>query len=793
MNKVQKSLMKLVGIEFPKEVTETTEKWIGGGFLDLGTKRLSDEKSVSTKLVQAYLGWVYINSSVLAEAVSKIELKLYQTNYKGGELVLSEIQQHELLDLLDRFNESTTSSDGFYLTETYLNLVGDGFWYTPLKNGKPTDIFILRPDKINVNLGDFTASSRRLIDSYEYKDTVDGKDVSITYPVDEIMHVKVPNPANPYRGKSTVEAVANDIDMDSFAGLTLREFFENGMIVQFALTTDQKLTKDQIASFQAQLRSVYGGARNAWKVPIFGGNLQPKELQMTSKDMELIAQMEWLRDKIMIAFKNTPASIGVIEDVNRSNSESTLANWKASVIKPKMQRIVDAINEYIVPKYGNNLILGFEDPSPDDDAQETKNAIELYKAGIITKNEAREMAEFDAVQGGDDFQTVPTAFGQLPKDVANVNYKAIFRRNGITKEFESYKKFFNEQLPKARKTLKSKVKQEEPIVVTRPKYSYDVNTVDKYAAEQLKIVDHHEQIFKNAVTQVLSGVVEEGLNNFTSSTARKKNQLVDKEKWINEGINKLTPILDQVVIQAGNQANRLIGVDNPYIPKAMKEVDVKKFIKQQIQLFMDSAIDTDVDVMVGLIAAGLDDEKSVPEIKRDIIDKFSDYTPNQAEKITRTEVIKTSNLGAQDAFEQSGVVEGKQWLATEDDRTDEECSALDGKIIDLTDNFFVKGDKFMGITLDYQDVGYPPLHPNCRCVILPVLVGEKAVVSITDKETLKENKDLKERIKELEADIDKRKKEFRQLRSDNIDDKAYIKALEHYREVKPKKETPEKS
>lgn len=770
-----------VGKELPKKAKEKALSF-AGGFLQLGERKLSGEKSVSEKLIEAYAGWVYINSSVLAEEVSKIELKLYQTGYANGQLELKELQTHELLDLLDRFNDSTTASDGFYMTESHLNLTGDSFWYTPLENGKPTDIFILRPDKTEIDLGDFNESSRRLINGYIYKDTVDGKQVKIEYPVENIIPFKVPNPGNQYRGKSTVEAIANDIDIDTYSGKVIREFFENGMIINFALSTDQRLNNDQISNFQSQLRSAFGGAKNAWKVPIFGGGIKPVEIQMSNKDSQLIENMTWFRDKIMIAFKNTPASIGIIEDVNRANSESTLNNWKQSTIKPKMKRIVDSLNEFLVPKYGDNLILGFENPVPEDNSQDKTDAIALYNGKIITRNEARDMIGYDNVTGGDEFlESGSDLFGQLPKAVLNVNYKAVFRRNGVTKELESYQKFWNKTLPIARKIVKNKHKKvvkEEPV---RPTYSFDYEKVDKYAADQLKIVDHHEQIFNNAITQILSQVVEEGISNLDNKAARKSGKLVDKEKWVNESINKLTPIMSQVLVQAGEHANRLINIDDPYIPKEIKAVDTKKFIREQITLFMSSAIDTDIDTMTDILASGLAEELGVAQIRRNIVERFVDFTPKQAERITRTEVIKTSNLGAQDAFEQSGQVEAKQWLATEDDRTDEACLELDGKIVGLEDNYFDKGDKFMGIDLDYADVEYPPLHPNCRCVILPVLVGEKGLPQ--NPILRKENQALKEKIKVLESMYDKRTKQFKDIKAQNLDDKAYIKALEKYAEV----------
>ena len=83
----------------------------------------------------------------------------------------------------------------------------------------------------------------------------------------------------------------------------------------------------------------------------------------------------------------------------------------------------------------------------------------------------------------------------------------------------------------------------------------------------------------------------------------------------------------------------------------------------------------------------------------------------QAERIARTEVIRASNQASLDAYIQSGVVEGKQWITF---GATDECEQYDGKIeYDLEGKFYSSDNEF-------QD-GDPPLHPNCRCVLVPIV------------------------------------------------------------------------
>jgi hypothetical protein len=61
---------------------------------------------------------------------------------------------------------------------------------------------------------------------------------------------------------------------------------------------------------------------------------------------------------------------------------------------------------------------------------------------------------------------------------------------------------------------------------------------------------------------------------------------------------------------------------------------------------------------------------------------------------------------------------------------------MNGKVIGTGDKWFSKGDTFtVGegegarvLSLGFEDITHPPLHPNCRCTLIPV-VGEQAIAA----------------------------------------------------------------
>lgn len=743
-----------------------------GGWLDFFRKPLSDEKQISEKLIKSNEEWVFVNVSTLSEVVSALELQLFQFKMVQGNVELEEIDQHELLDLLDKFNEATTNTDAIYNTNAHLELTGDSFWFLEGGKGnkKPEKIYQLQPDNVSIKLGDFTKQGSLLIDSYNYKVTIDQKTIERSYDPSEIIHIKVPNPANPYRGKSVVEAMATTIDTDNFAQEALKNLFKNGMIGDFFLTTEKKATPEQLKRLASQFKAAYTGVRNFWKVPILYGGIKPEKLMSTGREMQLIELEAWFRNKIMSAFKNTRASLGIDDEVNRSTAEASLANWKRSVIAPKMARIVNSLNEYLVPRYGENLILGFKDPVPEDKQAKIDEASSLYDKGIITRNEARQVIDYDEVEGGDDFKIslnpVATNFDkQISKKVPSlkyVNYKKLFSKADIYEKAKGYRTAYKQARPIAEGIVKNRKKKNAKEVEQREHAKFNNEQVWAYWRKQIDIVEDVEKIFSNVAEQYVGFVVEEALTRL-----EEKKIEVDKDELLERAVNQFTPSLNEVVILSGQVANRLIGTDDPYIPT--KAVNTREAIRNQILLFAGSMLSTDIDYMTNVLANGLSEGLSIAKIRKQIQDSFFGVgrrAKNQAERITRTEVIKASNLGAQDAFEQSGVVVGKQWLTAEDDRVDPLCSSLNGKVIDLKGKFFNKGDTISAgdksLSLDYSDTPYPPLHPNCRCTLLPIVEGQDDF----DIRSFEQFQDLRLKITELEENVDKRTKEYKQAKKD---------------------------
>ena len=87
------------------------------------------------------------------------------------------------------------------------------------------------------------------------------------------------------------------------------------------------------------------------------------------------------------------------------------------------------------------------------------------------------------------------------------------------------------------------------------------------------------------------------------------------------------------------------------------------------------------------------------------------FSETRAEVVARTETAKADVQGNLAGYKATGIVSGKRWLTAPECCDD--CQELDGEEVGIDEQFPNDGGDG------------PPLHPQCRCDVLPVLSGNE--------------------------------------------------------------------
>lgn len=106
---------------------------------------------------------------------------------------------------------------------------------------------------------------------------------------------------------------------------------------------------------------------------------------------------------------------------------------------------------------------------------------------------------------------------------------------------------------------------------------------------------------------------------------------------------------------------------------------------------------------------GIDGGENMAKLTARVHDTFEGMEKWRAERIARTETITAQERGNRFTFKEAGFAK-KIWLANPD--CCEICQALDGKIVDIDEPFFID-------PTGYSDGQAPPRHPGGRCTSGP--------------------------------------------------------------------------
>lgn len=722
----------------------------------------------------AFTSWVFGCVRARANDVAGIELRLFKVkNRSTGEV--EEIIEHDALSLLRTVNQHMTFRDLIKATQTYKDLSGEAFWLLIKGTKSVAEIQMLRPDYIKV-----LTDAKTFVKGYEYQ--VPGKG-PIRFERDEIIHFKEFNPVNPYRGLSIIRAAAVTIDTDNFAEKYNRQFFKNSAIPSAVFTSEQTLTQEYMDRLRSQWERVYGGQEKAGKTAFLGGGLTLKPFALSQKDMEFLEGQRFTRDKIFALFQTPKTVLGMVEDVNRANAEATDYVFAKRVIKPAMEAIRDTLNEFLLPQYdgGEDLFFTITDPVPEDTEAKLKRHETLFKVGAITQNEIRAEEGLDEVDGLDRFW--------LPLNIQPVTIDEQGGKSGGGKtiEVESKKKRGRIKIPTL--TIRQKVIKEivsdiktKFIRAIAPGVSNGVKLEEQEGLGRSQLTPEQKDAFWKQLISTSEVFEKKFLEKVKEFFARQKKDVLEKlenkkavkfsKNEIEEVLfsltdegkiaaNILVPILVQFMEEAGNEALDLVSHDTVAFDAAtesvmqFKRVDALKGIKAMNKVTKYK--------LRSVLSQGVDDGLSIPQLGKKIREVFDEADRVRSLKIARTEVLKAGNRGALEAYKQSRVVVGKEWFTSLDERVCQWCSPMQGRVKRLDTNFFNEGESFLGnkggtLSFNLHDIDVPPLHPNCRCTLVPVTVSQRISEDPKKKEEHPIDRDaMKEEItREVEETMEKK-------------------------------------
>jgi HK97 family phage portal protein len=568
------------------------------------------------------VGWLFAVISKIAQGVADAEWCLYTE--RNGEL--TEVENSPIMALLDFVNPFQTFQEFIELHEIYMGLTGECFWVINRnKGGLPGEMWIVPPDKMSV-----VPSKKDFIAGYVYQ--IGGEKI----PLDKelVIHHKLPNPSNPYRGLGPVQALAYDLDSELYAGKWNRNFFYNSARPDGILSFDT-LSEEQYTRLKLQWNERYKGTANAHKMALVEGAAKYQQVSVSAKDMDFKELRLLNRDNILGIFGMPLSVMGITENVNRANAEAgdyTFARW---IVTPRLKRLQGKLNEQFIPMWphSENLYLDFDDVVPESVEEKRALAESGIKSGYMTINEARELQGLDPLPEG-DVLVAPSAnpFGGMTLGVKKKSFSAEQKESywrGYVTRAETYEK----RMITALKVMFSAQESE---------------SLSKLHAGSRDLIDDAEAkaTYSKLATPILTDLMKMAIDNGQELIKPKPHKDAPENPPMSEAARKwLLTRIGWAAAQVGEETARLLS-----------------------------------EALADGFAAG----ESMPDIAKRIQAVFDGCSSRRSILIARTETISASAQGAIEGYKEAEVQE-VEWLSALDDRLCDDCDALNGEVWPIDD------------------------------------------------------------------------------------------------------------
>ena len=731
----------------------------GGGADSMAIWRPGGSQGVpASKAMDSHFGWVYAAVKAISDEMASIQFRLFEVKNNGEH---EEVETHELLDLIDGVNEYQTGVEFKKVLSSHLELTGNAYALLTKKNNDPVNSFDEQPESMHLlNPG----RTRVVVDRRQFPYRVigyvlkgEGQD-DFKFKPECIVHFKYPDPNDPIMGIGSVGGIAEWIDNDNYAMEFNRNFFKNGARLSGVFETDYS-SIEQTQRLKVSFDEQFSGVKNAYKTLIMPKGVKFTSTQATSKDMDFAKMLEMTADRIRAGFRVGKTIFGTAEsDTNRATAETADYVFSKRTIKPKMEMIVATFNEFIVPRFGDNFYLGFNDPVPEDKAART---VEMQAAvankQVITQNEARE--EFMGLGPVDDpaadeitqdtGEPIKPAEGDAPpkkkpkpeKSVSKnrssnarvikavrvgrgkIGFKTQFSRN--LKQRQEISKTLATKLVAAIMEIKKTkdvvaMSDDEYVTAFYPEMKNRIDEYEPKIAEAVRGVATRQEkvVLKNLPNAIKTATVD--LPNKKTSLDPKK--LFDMKEWISITISSIEPIAAEFFNKEFASAALNAGT-----PEAQISATIRDALSHRMELLGRSYNQTVIDTLTAKLNEGLSQGFSRAQLADSVKDIYAWSKQFQAERIAKTETVAISNLANKSAWQAGGRVQTVKWYTSQKDNVCPFCQEMSGTEIDINQNFLNVGDEFTGadgknMTVTYADIVAPPLHVNC-------FVGDTQIIS----------------------------------------------------------------
>ena len=677
---------------------------------------------------------------------------------------------HWLTDVFANVNDTHSALDLWAADVIHLMLGGESaIQVVPDGRGRPVELWARRPDLVGVS-PDVARGRYPSIAKFTYGPH-DGE-TPLELPPEQMIWRKFLNPLNDYRGLAPITAVREGIIIDLFAQQWSKGFLKNSARPDFALVAPQGITPTEKSDYEARFMRRHRGIDGA-HLPVIleEGITDIKTFSFPPKDIEWLQQREYSRDEVGAIFGVPDEIMGYGRDTYENFQTALEVFWTLTLL-PYVRRRDVALTTFFARHYAGILRPGERvetDVSEistlqEDAAPKVDIAVKLWRMGVdFNTLDERLNLGIGAVPGGEvayvdssvvpleqiaatlaQMQTAldnmrnpqPAPVQDMPPDAPDDDADDVQRSAAWRAEAKTFRKWLRRNGDKDSSEFVAQHLSEDDkraimaevadsstafFQVTRPK-CWNGRTIpdaaESVAAWKALVLqmddgdDEAERRAREAIEAAAAADIADALERQRRALLPANVTLAnadDVARRVSETSGSVRDALRRMLIESADLGVSVAVAQFDTIGYGfdwtLVNVAARDWANRHAGELITLINDTTRNQVRQAVAAWIENGDPLPALIRELAPVFGG---ERAKLIAATEVTRAYAESNRLAYIESGVVEEIEFRNSMDERTCPICGPRGGRRTSVTNP-------------DFDGYGLPPLHPRCRCWVVPVI------------------------------------------------------------------------
>lgn len=686
--------------------------------------------------------WVFIIVDLIAMKISNQRLEVYRRDIVNGEEKIEPAPDHPLQKTIDNPNPMQSYADMMYVNTVDLTLLGNSIiWKGPLGQ----NLWTIPADTIMLEFSrDETLVSYK---RYNFIDYMQPLQLVKEFPIDQVIHVKRPNPANFYWGLSPFVPGRKPILFNRFTAEYLNNYYLKGATPGLSLEMSNEANEKNATRLLRSFEAAYTGRANQRRTMVLPKGVTAKQISHTLADQQLKEYLMMNKEDILALLKVPKHEVGLQTSGSLGSEEyrTALKNFWAATLIPTQNFIANSFNRSYKNLLGERYFCKFNNDNVevlrDNEIEKSNVATGLLKTHTINEVRAK-IYQLEPIADGD---IIPGM--QLPQ-------QPFFNLSSPIEQIKS-----TNALEIDDKAVEDKAKNAADIVIKANGdwfESHKQKIKEAIEKPELKIAESAIKLFADqsvAVIKKLDKILSKTKAKEPSKNETFIKELISKEvsQYLKDWQNDYKNVGDDVAVSgwvlAGDSPVKLDELNIELSDKIKKEM--KKDLESRAANSFAFMSKTTTNDIYNIIKRGFDNSDTIQQVASSISELFAnpDKMMRRAQTIARTESLGALSIGKSRQMKEAAKVIPdlkKLWMSTEDIRTrgnpgglypDTEADhwGLHGQIVDHDKKF---QDPRSGETLEFprDPNGSAGAVINCRCTWITLPAKDMAKISQTEAE-----------------------------------------------------------